>query len=128
MTSNAVVWFEIYVNDMNRARKFYESVLDTHLKKLDTPNMGTVEFEMWTFAHKENAPGCNGALVKTDNAAPGTGGTMIYFTCEDCANEEARASQNGGEVVRGKFSIAPHGFIAIAKDTEGNVIGFHSMT
>jgi predicted enzyme related to lactoylglutathione lyase len=58
MTSNPVVWFEIYVQDMPRARKFYEAVLDVKLEKM---------------------------------------------------------------------SIGEHGFIALARDTEGNTIGFHSM-
>ena len=33
----------------------------------------------------------------------------------------------GGEVVRPKFSIGQYGHIALAKDTEGNLIGLHSM-
>jgi uncharacterized protein len=30
-------------------------------------------------------------------------------------------------VVREKFSIGPYGFVALATDTEGNMIGLHSM-
>lgn len=57
----------------------------------------------------------------------GVGGTIIYFTCADCAQETARAAQNGGQIVRDKFSIGPYGFISLVLDTEGNMIGLHSM-
>ena len=57
--TNPVNWFEIYVQDMDRARKFYESVFNMKLKKLE----GT-EFEMWTFPMKEEAYGSSGALIK----------------------------------------------------------------
>ena len=55
------------------------------------------------------------------------GGTVIYFGCKDCAAETARVATHGGTVVKEKTSIGEHGFIALARDTEGNVIGFHSM-
>ena len=44
MATNPVIWFEIYVQDMERAKKFYEAVLQTKLEKLNNP-----ELEMWAF-------------------------------------------------------------------------------
>ena len=38
MTNNPVGWFEIYVQDMERAKKFYETVLQSTLEKLNTPS------------------------------------------------------------------------------------------
>ncbi len=35
--SNAAVWFEIYVDDMERASKFYEKVLDLKLESMPNP-------------------------------------------------------------------------------------------
>ena len=35
---NPVVWFEIYVDDMPRAKAFYESVLNQELTRLDKPD------------------------------------------------------------------------------------------
>jgi len=32
MANNPVVWFEIYVQDMARAKKFYEAVLQVKLE------------------------------------------------------------------------------------------------
>ena len=122
MASNVVGWFEIYVNDMARAKTFYESVFARKLEKIESD-----ELEMWTFPWIEGAEGCGGALVKMNDVPVGPGGTLIYFLCEDCAVEEKRVAANGGEVLRNKFPIGQHGFISIAKDTEGNVIGLHSM-
>lgn len=42
--NNPVNWFEIYVSDMTRARKFYESVLGVELSSLTNP--ATVENEL----------------------------------------------------------------------------------
>ncbi|MCE1228213.1 MAG: VOC family protein, partial [Firmicutes bacterium] len=47
--------------------------------------------------------------------------------CEDCAVEAARAQEAGGQLHREKMSIGPYGFISLVNDTEGNLIGLHSM-
>lgn len=53
--------------------------------------------------------------------------TIVYFACEDCAVEEARVQKFGGRVERSKFSIGEYGFISLAFDTEGNMIGLYSQ-
>ncbi|NJM36886.1 MAG: VOC family protein [Akkermansiaceae bacterium] len=128
---NPVGWFEIYVRDMNRAKAFYEGTLQIKLESLPTPDMGGDGggLEMWMFpgAMEMEAPGCAGALCKMEGCAPGGGGTLIYFSCEDCAVEAGRVVANGGSVFREKFPIGEYGFVALACDTEGNTIGLHSM-
>jgi predicted enzyme related to lactoylglutathione lyase len=57
----------------------------------------------------------------------GGGGTMVYFSCDDCSVEAVRAAESGGRIFREKMAIGEHGFIAIVNDTEGNMIGLHSM-
>lgn len=130
MQNNPVVWFEIYVQDMQRAIKFYEAVLNTKLEKMPAPT-AEMTMEMWTFpsdqATAQTSYGINGMLVKMEGFVPGGNGTLVYFGCQNCAVEAARAANNGGTVVKEKFSIGQHGFIALACDTEGNMIGFHSM-
>lgn len=121
---NAVGWFDIYVSDMDRAVSFYEAVLDTKLEKMDDP---TGETQMMSFAGDMQAYGAAGALVKTEHAKPGPGGTQVYFSVEDCATQQERVSDAGGTVIRPKFSIGQFGFVVLCKDTEGNMIGFNSM-
>ncbi|MGE8320242.1 MAG: VOC family protein [Comamonas sp.] len=135
MKPNPVVWFEIYVQDMERARRFYEAVFQCKLEPLAPPEPAPAgssdcvpgNMRMLSFPMTMDAPGSGGMLVQMDGAAPGGGGTMVYFACDDCAVEQARVAGAGGQVHRAKFSIGPYGHCAIVQDTEGNMIGLHSM-
>lgn len=122
MQANPVRWFEIYVQDMERARGFYEAVFQVELQRLNSP-----EPEMWSFPMGREGYGASGALVKMDGVPSGGNSTLVYFGSEDCAVEAKRAAENGGTVVREKMSIGEYGFIALVVDTEGNMIGIHSM-
>jgi predicted enzyme related to lactoylglutathione lyase len=123
---NPVGWFEIYVKDMNRAKSFYEAMLEVSLTKLPQPD-GDPD-GMWTFPMNEGASGATGALVKMDGAPVGAGGTIIYFVTEDCAVTAGRAKDAGGQIVKDKFSIGDYGNIALVSDPDGNIVGLHSMT
>jgi len=121
--SNPVRWFEIYVQDTARARKFYETVFEVKLHKLDTPGM-----DYWAFPDMiMDKAGTSGAIVKMDGVPSGGNSTIIYFACEDCAVEAGRVVKAGGKIHKEKFSIGQFGFIALALDSEGNMIGLHSM-
>ena len=124
MSKNPVGWFEIYVQDLKRATKFYEAVLKVKLDKLNAP---LPEIEMWTFPMSMEGKGATGALVKMNGVPSGGNSTLVYFMCEDCAAEAGRVVAAGGRVHREKMSIGEHGFIALAFDTEGNMFGLHSM-
>lgn len=124
MAGNAVAWFEIYVQDMDRARAFYEAVFEVGLERLATPADG---LELWTFPGDPTAYGAHGALVKMAGVPSGGGGTLVYFHCADCAVEEARAAAAGGRIRRPKMAIGAYGHISLVEDTEGNLIGLHSM-
>lgn len=127
MTSNPVCWFEIYVQDMPRAQRFYETTLGVKLEILEVPGLGEPEMEMRVFPMKEESAGAMGALVRMAGCPSGGNSTVVYFSCADCAVEAGRVKAAGGQVIKEKFSIAPHGFIALALDTEGNMIGLHSI-
>ena len=118
---NPVGWFEIYVDDMARAQRFYENVFQIKLQALDSPTIKMLAFPMG------DLPGCTGALVKmpADNRPSGNA-VIIYFSCMDCAVEESRVQQFGGKIFKGKFSIGEYGFISLVHDSEGNMIGLHS--
>ena len=120
--NNPVNWFEIYVQDMERAKKFYETVFNIQLRKLE----GT-EFEMWTFPSKENGPGASGSLIRMPGFASGANSVLVYFSCADCGVEAQRAGKSGGRIETPKKSIGQYGYIAIVHDPDGNLIGLHSM-
>lgn len=117
---NPVGWFEISVQDMARARAFYETVFQARLYRIDTG-----EGEMWGFAQASDRMGAAGALVQRPRPTA-DGGTRVYFSCEDCAHEAARVIAAGGTLLHGKEAIGHYGFIVLARDTEGNLIGLHS--
>lgn len=124
MQPNPVVWFEIYVQDLQRAKRFYEAVFQVKLEKLDSP---APDVEMLSFPMQQNAAGAAGALCKMPGYTPGAG-TIIYFACTDCAVEESRVAKAGGRVEKPKMSIGQYGAISLVIDTEGNMIGLHSMS
>lgn len=125
MNSKPVGWFEIYVQDMPRAKAFYEAVFETRLEALESP---MPDFELWAFpSPDDNSHGASGALVKMADGPSGMGGTLVYFMCQDCAVEARRAVAGGGSVMKEKFTIGQYGYIALVSDTEGNLIGLHSM-
>lgn len=127
MSDNPVRWFEIYVQDMKRARAFYESVFKLKIEKMENP--GNPKMDYWRFPQMiMDKPGTTGALVKMDGFPSGGNSTIIYFGCEDCAVEAARAEKAGGKVHMAKTSIGQYGAIALVVDTEGNMIGLHSMS
>jgi predicted enzyme related to lactoylglutathione lyase len=119
---NPVGWFEIYVQDLARARAFYEATFPVKLEPLPSPGI-----QMLAFPFNPEHPGAGGALVKYEGKDSGDGGTLVYFSCDDCAVEAARAVRHGGQSFKEKFSIGPYGFIALLFDTEGNMIGLHSL-
>jgi predicted enzyme related to lactoylglutathione lyase len=122
--SNAIGWFDIYVNDMARAVTFYESVLQQKLEPIGDP---TGETQMMAFPTDMGVYGAGGALVKSNHSRPGVGGTLVYFSVEDCVEEESRIAAAGGRVVRPKFPIGEFGWVTLCEDTEGNMFGLSSM-
>ena len=119
---NPVGWFEIYVQDLERAKRFYQETFQVTLTRLENPDL-----EIWAFPLHPDSPGCPGAIVKMAGKDSGVGGTIVYFSCADCSVEAGRAVENGGRIQRSKFSIGKYGFIALILDPEGNMIGLHSM-
>jgi predicted enzyme related to lactoylglutathione lyase len=119
---NPVGWFELYVQDIERAKAFYQNTFQVTLERLESPDI-----ELWAFPMKMETPGASGAIVKMNGKDSGAGGTLVYFSCADCAVQASRAAQNGGQIQKEKMSIGDYGFIALVLDTEGNMIGLHSM-
>jgi uncharacterized protein len=123
--NNPVGWFEIYVDDMQRAKAFYQKVLNISLEQLADPTEGHAD--MWSFGSNFEQYGTSGALVKMPEFKAGGNSTLVYFSCEDCAVEEARVEAAGGMIQQSKTSIGDYGFCTLAVDSEGNLFGLHSQ-
>ncbi|MEO8961307.1 MAG: VOC family protein [Ginsengibacter sp.] len=126
---NPVAWFEIYVNDIERAKKFYETVLNTKLSELPMPELpdNEADTKMLAFPMEMDVEGAAGALVKMSSIKAGGNSTIVYFGSDDCGIEESRIKEAGGKILQGKQSLGEFGFMVLANDTEGNTFGIHSQ-
>jgi predicted enzyme related to lactoylglutathione lyase len=124
MSMNAINWFEIFVSDFNRARRFYEKALDIHMEVVD--GMGAA---MGMFPC-DAATGVGGCITAADQPLVSSAtATRVYLNVEGKLDAVVqRVPANGGKIIQDRTSIAPHGFIALMQDSEGNLVGLHSMT
>ena len=119
---NAINWFEIPAINIERAVKFYSKVLDVEMPMSTSAPSTKMAF------FPADPDGVQGALVQAEGYVPSDKGSLLYLNAgDDLAPALARVKPAGGSVIREKFSIGEHGFIAYFKDTEGNKVAFHSM-
>jgi len=117
---NAINWFELFVNDLDRATRFYEAALEVKLRREE---FGGTPMAIFMSA-ADGAVG--GALVK-NGRKPGGEGTLVYLNANGKLDAVlGRIEKAGGTVVQPRTDIGAPGFIAMVKDTEGNVVGLHS--
>jgi len=121
---HAITWFELATTELGRAVEFYEAVFAVKLKVEAFEGM-----EMALFPTAE-CQEVGGALVRDPRRAPGMDGGLVYFAThtsdgglDGCL---ARAAARGAEIVLPRTDIGPPGFIALLKDSEGNLIGLHA--
>lgn len=120
--ANAINWFEIPAKDFNRAKRFYEAVLNIQMQ---IPFEG-MKYAMFP-ADMQNGE-IGGGLVEEEGYEPSPSGAVIYLNGgEDLAVPLSRVEEAGGKVVMPKKSIGANGFMAMFTDTEGNKVAFHSM-
>ena len=118
---NAFGWIEIPTNDMQRAIKFYNAVMQWELK---AQSFG--QLEMAWFPGDQKSPGASGSLVKQELYVPSKEGPLVYFSCNDVKECLDRVPDGGGEVLVEKRLIAEGmGYMGLAMDSEGNRIAFH---
>jgi predicted enzyme related to lactoylglutathione lyase len=118
--SNPVVYFEIPVNDIERAVQFYSAVFNFEFER-DIIH----DNEMAFFPLSEDNDGISGALAKGEIYKPTINGTLIYFKTEDIDATLNLALKNGAEVLFPITSNGEFGSVAEFKDCEGNRIALH---
>jgi predicted enzyme related to lactoylglutathione lyase len=120
--ANTIVWADIPVENMDRARAFYAAVLDGEIPLMDGAN-GDVALLPGNPMGGE----VSGDLVRGEDHKPGAGGVTIYFDSKgDPEGMIERAVAAGGKVLMPVTSMGDMvGFIGFFEDSEGNRIGVH---
>lgn len=114
-------WFELPVNDMDRAKKFYESIFK--IKMADNMEMGTSVMSFFPFVTDQD--GATGTLMKQESYVPSHQGTLVYFSVPEINDVLPRISSSGGKILNEKTAIGEHGFVAHFEDPEGNRVALH---
>ncbi len=124
--TNAISWFEIPATDLDRATKFYETILGITFNVLDTDNI-----RMRMFPLDDMMTGVGGAIVDSGgfHKPSATDGPLIYLNANpDVQNVLDKVEAAGGKIMVPKTLISPeYGSMAVIIDTEGNRIAFHSV-
>ena len=122
-TVNILNWFEISVNDIARATKFYETIFDVKLEQSEMMGM------KMAFFPAENMNGkVSGGLVEGPMHKPSADGAKIYFNGNpDLGVALSKIEAAGGKVTMPKTHISDDiGYMAFFIDTEGNGVALHS--
>ena len=126
--TNIINWFEIPVTDTERAKRFYETILDIEMQTL---TVSETNEELTFFPYnpeviQATSGRVTGALVKSENRKPSDKGTTVYINASpDIQIVLDKVTAAGGKIIVYKKQIRA-GFIAVILDTEGNSIGLHA--
>ncbi|ULQ51641.1 VOC family protein [Flavihumibacter fluvii] len=122
---HSISWFEIPTTDLERATKFYETIMGVKLVPMDMPNL-----KMRMFPVEDMMSGISGALTYApDFYQPMANGTLVYLNANpDVELVLGKVEAAGGKVVVPKTEISPEiGFMGVFIDTEGNRVALHSI-
>jgi predicted enzyme related to lactoylglutathione lyase len=118
--AHAINWFEIPVRDLDRAVTFYEQILGEKLRREDFGGRPMAIFPY------EEGPGVGGALITDPNRKPSADGVLPYLNTTGRLDAALAAVPKArGEIILPKTDIGGPGYIAVIRDTEGNLIGLH---
>src|SRR5882724_3912807 len=124
-TANALNWFEIPVDEIERAQDFYEGIFDMEM----APMQEMMGMKMVGFPIEMTSGKVSGGLVESDNHVPSDEGSVIYLNANpDIQAVLDRVEGFGGEVLMPRTEISPEiGFMAFFIDSEGNKVGLHAQ-
>jgi uncharacterized protein len=123
---HAISWFELPATDLDRAQKFYETILDIRMIPLDSP-----QIRMRMFPVEDPMTGIGGALALAPKfyKSSATDGPIVYLNANpDVQQVLDKVEAAGGKIIVPKTEISPeHGHMALFIDTEGNRVALHSV-
>ncbi len=123
-TTNSLNWFEIPALDIDRAKKFYDTIFGIDMVVL--PEM--MGMKMAGFPMEMGSGKASGGLAQSQMHKPSADGAIIYLNANPSIQAVIdRIEPAGGKVVMPRTQISPEiGYMAFFMDTEGNKIGLHA--
>ncbi len=126
--SNRITHFEIQVDDMERAKKFYGDVFGWEFKDWSDVTGSPYEGIM-TAPMDSKEPGINGGMLKRPCPPPkpeqGTNAFVCTIQVEDFDGIAEKILKAGGIVAMPKYALAKMAWQGYFLDTEGNTFGLH---
>jgi len=124
--TNIITWFEIPVTEIDRAQKFYETILDIKMVKRTDGEDEAVFFPFDPNVIQATSGRVTGILSKSERNKPSSNGTVIYINASpDIQTVLDKVEKAGGKIISPVIQIPP-GFIALIIDSEGNKVGLHA--
>ncbi|MFA7308512.1 MAG: VOC family protein [Patescibacteria group bacterium] len=126
---NRPVHFEIHATDPEKIATFYSAVFGWEIKEWIIPGVTLPEENRyWLVTTGPNGvEGINGGVVKRRGEAPVGGEAVNAYVCtmyvEDLDAILEKAIAHGGVLALPKMPIKGMGYLAYAKDTDGNLFG-----
>ena len=124
--TNILTWFEIPVADIERAKKFYETILDIEMVIRADGDNEAVFFPYDPNIIQATSGRVTGVLSRSAGNNPSGNGTIVYINASpDIQKVLDKVEPAGGKIVVPKTKMIA-GFIAVIVDSEGNKIGLHA--
>jgi predicted enzyme related to lactoylglutathione lyase len=118
--TTAITWFEIPAANLERAVRFYETILEVPLQRIDFQGE-----PMAVFPYEQ--PGVGGCLVQSEHPSPH--GTLVFINVDGRLDRTLELVESaGGRIATPKVSLGPIGWAAHVIDSEGNRVGLHSKS
>jgi len=124
-----VIFFEIPVDNLARARRFYRTVFDwkmNEIPEMHYTQVGTVEADTLGVRGTPKEPGAiNGGMLERRDSVKSP---VIYISVKNIDEAAVTIEQSGGKVIQPRTPVGNFGFAAYFRDTEGNVVGLWQFT
>jgi predicted enzyme related to lactoylglutathione lyase len=124
---NRPSYFEIHVDDLDRAQEFYSEVFGWTFQKWENKAAGATDY--YAIKTGEGLPGLDGGLFKRMGPPPAdmqaVNAFVITMNVENIDQTISKIEKAGGKVALPKFAMPGMAWIAYYKDTEGNIFGIY---
>ena len=126
--TNAINWFQIPVLETQRAKKFYETILDIQMQtqQIRETNEELTFFPFKAGVIRATSGRVSGVLAKNERSRPSKDGITVYLNANPSIQTVIdKIEPAGGKIIMPKTKIKA-GYFSVFIDTEGNKIGLHA--